>query len=43
MERERFPLDDVLGYPMIDAVPEAVTEIASEEISAFLGGVGRAV
>ncbi|MBQ3862281.1 MAG: hypothetical protein II779_17305, partial [Clostridia bacterium] len=41
-DRLKTLLDEVLGYPMIDAVPETVTEIAGEEISAFLGGVGTA-
>ena len=41
-DRLKTLLDDVLGYPMIDAVPETVTEIANEEVSAFLGGVGTA-
>ena len=41
-DRLKTLLDDVLGYPMIDAVPETVTQIAGEEISAFLGGVGTA-
>ncbi len=41
-DRLKTLLDDVLGYPMIDAVPKEVTEIVNEEISAFLGGVGSA-
>ena len=41
-DRLKTLLDDILGYPMIDAVPETVTEIANEEVSAFLGGVGTA-
>ena len=41
-DRLKTLLDEVLGYPMIDAVPETVTEIANEEVSAFLGGVGTA-
>ncbi|MBE6724519.1 MAG: hypothetical protein E7576_04870 [Ruminococcaceae bacterium] len=39
-DRLKTLLDDVFGYPMIDAVPEEVTEIVNEEISAFIGGVG---
>ncbi len=39
-DRLKTLLDDVLGYPMIDAVPKEVTEIVNEELSAFLGGIG---
>ncbi|MBR4744576.1 MAG: hypothetical protein IK082_10380 [Oscillospiraceae bacterium] len=41
-DRLKTLLDDVLGYPMIDAVPGEITEIANEELSAFLAGVGSA-
>ena len=41
-DRLKTLLDDVLGSPMIDAVPGQITEIVNEEISVFLSGVGTA-
>ena len=41
-DRLKTLLDDVLGYPMIDAVPGEITEIVNEELSSFLGGLGTA-
>ncbi|MBR5681609.1 MAG: hypothetical protein IKX19_13255, partial [Clostridia bacterium] len=41
-DRLKTLLDDVLGSPMIDAVPGEITEIVNEELSAFLAGVGTA-
>ncbi|MCR4905257.1 MAG: hypothetical protein K6A33_04185 [Clostridiales bacterium] len=41
-DRLRTLLDDVIGYPLIDSVPNPIMEIVEEEVSALIAGVGSA-
>ena len=41
-DRLRSLLDDVIGYPLIESIPQPLMEIIKEEVSALAAGVGSA-